>query len=152
VDLLPTLCGLMGLEAPAGVEGMDLSHCAYGRPGPEPEAALLQGTGVVAKWEDGHEWRALRDKQFTYAVYRVDGRELLFDNVADPFQTRDLVADPAHAETVSRMRAALKARMAAIGDTFAASTFCRDHWTDGNRNIVRSATREFGPMPPFAGA
>jgi arylsulfatase A-like enzyme len=59
VDLLPTLCGLMGLEAPAGVEGMDLSHCAYGRPGPEPEAALLRARGRSPKWEDGHEWRAL---------------------------------------------------------------------------------------------
>ena len=63
VDIMPTLLGLAGLEAPREVEGMDLSHCALGRPGPEPEAALLQNTGACAAWEDGHEWRALRDKR-----------------------------------------------------------------------------------------
>ena len=86
VDLLPTLCGLLDLECPNSIEGMDLSHLARGQNGPEPNAAFLQGCGAVAAWQDGHEWRALRDKQFTYAIYRVDGRELLFDYLNDPFQ------------------------------------------------------------------
>ena len=91
---MPTLLGLAGLPIPAKVEGMDLSHCALGKPGPEPEAAFMQNTGACAIWEDGYEWRALRSKQYTYAVLRVDGplprQELLFDNVADPLQMRDL--------------------------------------------------------------
>jgi arylsulfatase A-like enzyme len=143
VDLMPTLCALMGLDAPGDVEGMDLSRAALAKGGPEPEAAFMEICGATAAWEDGHEWRALRDKQFTYAVYRVDGREFLFDNLADPWQTRNLSATPDHADVMARFRAMLKRKMESLNDTFAACTWYRDHWTDGHRNIIRSATRDF---------
>src|SRR5690606_34830552 len=44
-DIMPTLLSLLGLPIPDEVEGMDLSHCALGRSGPEPEAAFMQGMG-----------------------------------------------------------------------------------------------------------
>ena len=44
--------------------------------------------GTTAAWVDGHEWRALRSKRYTYALYRADRSELLFDNQADPYQMR----------------------------------------------------------------
>jgi arylsulfatase A-like enzyme len=142
-DVMPTLLSLMGLPVPEGVEGTDLSHCALGRPGPEPEAAFMQGMGATAIWEDGHEWRALRDKRYTYAVYRADGRELLFDNRADPYQTQDLAADPGHAAVRERFRGAIQDRMAALGDRFEACSWYRDHWT-ADRVIVRTATLKEG--------
>lgn len=147
VDILPTLCGLLELAPPAGIEGMDLSQSVLGLPGSEPEAVLLQGCGAVANWDDGHEWRALRDQRFTYAVYRVDGRELLFDHQADPYQLNDLAADPAHVNTLEHYRTQLKERLAAINDTFEAASWYRDHWTDGDRHIIRSATRDFTRPP-----
>lgn len=67
-DIMPALLGLAGLPIPAKVEGLDLSHCAFGRPGPEPDAAFMQNTGVCAVWEDGCEWRALRDPRYTCAI------------------------------------------------------------------------------------
>jgi len=137
-DMMPTLLGLMGLEIPKAVEGMDLSHRALGRPGPEPDAALLQNTGACAAWSDGYEWRALRDKRFTYAVYRVDGKELLFDHIEDPYQMTDLIGQPAHAETAARFRTMLKRRMAELKDTFPPSTWYRDRWTK-DRVILRGA-------------
>jgi len=140
-DIMPTLLGLLGLPIPAEVEGMDLSHCALGQEGPEPDAALMQGTGATAIFQDGHEWRALRDKRYTYAVYRVDGSELLFDHRSDPYQVRNLVSDPAHAETLHRYRKTLRARMAALNDTFAPCTWYRDHWIE-DRVIVRMATMD----------
>lgn len=144
-DMLPTLLGLLGLPIPSGVEGMDLSHLALGRPGPEPEAAYLQGLGHTYLWEDGFEWRALRDKQFTFARYRRDGRELLFDNRNDPEQMRDLIADPRYAEAAERCRARLRNQMAKLNDTFELCSWYRDHWTDGNRCITASARGRFQP-------
>jgi len=143
VDLLPTLSAMLELEPPPGVEGMDLSHCAFGQPGPEPDGALLQGCGATAAWEDGHEWRAVRTQQHTYARYRVDGKELLFDNVADPYQMRNLAGAQAHRKTLQTLRTLLQHKMAAIHDTFEACTFYRDQWTDGQRNIIRSAISDF---------
>ncbi|MEZ4710989.1 MAG: sulfatase [Caldilineaceae bacterium] len=138
-DIMPTLLGLLNLPIPAGVEGMDLSHCALGRVGAEPEAAFLQGMGATAIWEDGHEWRALRDKQYTYAVFRADGGEYLFDNVADPLQMQNLVGDAQYTETLDRLRTMLRSRMAELNDTFEACTWYRGHWT-ADRIILRTAT------------
>ena len=129
---------------------MDFSHVARGRSGPEPEAALLMNTGACAIWQDGHQWRALRDKRFTYAVLRGGGpqslprKEALFDNVADPLQIKNLAGDPAHLGRMEKYRGLLKTRMAQLNDTFPASTWYREHWTDGNRRITASAR---GPFP-----
>ena len=149
VDIFPTILGLCGLgdRTPREVEGMDLSHLATGKGGAEPEAALLMNTGACASWEDGHEWRALRDKRFTYAVYRgsdkLPRKELLFDNVADPYQMTDLIGDPAHAKTAARFREMLWDRMSELNDTFPASTWYRGRWVDENRIIVASARGRF---------
>jgi arylsulfatase A-like enzyme len=135
-DIMPTLLGMAGLPIPAKVEGVDLSHCAFGKRGPEPEAALMQNTGACAIWEDGYEWRALRSKQYTYAIYRKDKRELLFDNQKDPFQLQNLAGSAGQEPTLDRFRALLKTRMAELDDTFEASTWYRDHWTK-DRIITR---------------
>ena len=139
VDFMPTLVSLMGLKAPKAAEGTDFSHCALGKKGAEPEAAFMQNTGACAAWRDGHEWRALRNKQYTYATYRVDKSELLFDNVSDPYQMTNLAADPAYKATLERFRKMLATKMKSINDDFAACTWYRDNWTK-DRIIVKTAT------------
>ena len=152
VDILPTLLGLMELPIPAEVEGVDCSTQAREQVSPGgpdavavpdavagPDAAFMQNTGACALWEDGYEWRALRDKRFTYAVYRSDGHELLFDNIDDPYQMRNLINEADHARTVEYFRRRLTSKMTEINDTFEASTWYRDNWTD-DRIILRSAT------------
>lgn len=139
VDFMPTLLGLMNLPIPARVEGMDLSPYTLGQSADEPDFAFLQNTGACAAWQNGYEWRAIRDKQFTYARYRVDGAELLFDNDNDPYQTNNLAGDPAHQSRLNEMRAKMAAKMAALSDKNKLSTWYRDHWTDGNRVILRGA-------------
>lgn len=138
-DIMPTLLSLMNLPLPDRVEGMDLAHCALGQEGPEPDAAFLQGMGHTYLWRDGFEWRALRDKEFTYAVYQVDGSELLFRNTADPFQRTNLIRDPNYQSVLSTFRTMLKQRMNALNDTFEQCTWYRDHWVT-DRIIQRSAT------------
>ena len=143
VDFMPTLLGLLGLPIPSRAEGMNLSHLALNQAGPEPDAAFLQGAGATANWDTGHEWRAIRSKQHTYAKFRIprDGaaQELLFDNVADPYQTTNLAADAQSGTILQRCRTLLTEKMASVSDTFEASTVYRDRWTDGSRNIQRGA-------------
>jgi arylsulfatase A-like enzyme len=139
VDIMPTILSLMGLQMPEGIEGMDLSLCAIGGGGAEPQAAFLENTGACAAWEDGHEWRALRDKQYTYAIYRVDKSELLFDNKNDPYQMKNLASNAKYNKTLERFRGMLARKMESLNDTFEKCTWYRDNWTDGNRNIIRTA-------------
>ncbi len=141
-DIMPTLLTLLGLPVPDAVEGVDLSLFALGQDGPEPEAAFMQGTGATAAWQDGHEWRALRSKRYTYAVYRVDGREMLFDHLNDPYQMHNLAGCASHADTLRHFRAVLETRRAALNDTFEVCTWYRDHWTE-DRVILRAAKGTF---------
>lgn len=142
VDILPTVASLCGAAVSAQVEGMNVAHLALGKSGPEPPFAFLQGMGHTFLWKDGFEWRALRDRRYTYALYRSDGKELLFDNVADPIQSRDLAREPKHAGTLADLRGKLKGKMAEVNDEFQRCSWYRDHWTD-NRVIVRGARGEF---------
>ena len=143
VDFTPTFLGLLGLPIPSRMEGMNLSHLALGQSGPQPDAVLMQGTGATASWDTGHEWRAVRTKQYTYAKYRITStdapQELLFDNQADPCQMTNLVANPQYQDTLQQLRGKLAEKMASVSDTFEAVTYYRDHWTDGNRVILRGA-------------
>ena len=138
-DIMPTILGLMGLPIPEEVEGKDLSHLALGKHGPEPDAALLQGMGHTYLWKDGFEWRGLRDKQYTYAVYRRDGSEFLFDNLNDPFQMKNLISNNKYKNIAETFRLKLKKKMEELNDTFEKCTWYKDHWTDGNRNILKGA-------------
>ena len=143
VDFTPTFLGLLGLPVPSRMEGMNLSHLALNQSGPEPDAAFMQGTGATANWETGHEWRAVRNKQYTYAKFRIDrvdaDQELLFDHTNDPYQLTNLVSDPQHQTTLQELRNKLTEKMQSLSDTFEASTYYRDNWTDGNRIILRGA-------------
>jgi arylsulfatase A-like enzyme len=151
VDLMPTLLGLAGCDIPKAVEGMDLAHLVLGKGGQEPEGALLQGMGHTYLWQDGFEWRALRNKRFTYARYLRDGRELLFDHTTDPSQKLDLSTVPAHLDDLNLLRGQMNQRMNRIGDSFEKCSWYRDHFTE-NRVIVSGARgifhREFGADVP----
>ena len=98
--------------------------------------------GHTFQWKDGFEWRAIRDQQFTYARYLVDGEELLFDNKADPEQSTNLASDLSHTADLKRLRQTMAEKMLAVGDQFKRCTAYRDEWTD-NRVIIRGARGEF---------
>lgn len=139
VDIMPTLLSLVDLPIPKEVEGMDVSHCVLGLAGEEPEFAFLQNTGACAKWENGHDWRGIRDKRYTYAIYRLDKKELLFDNIKDPYQINNLAQDERYIDKIKEYREKLDKKMKSINDTFEESTWYRDQWIK-DRCIVKTAT------------
>ena len=123
IDIYPTLCGLAGIAPPAHCKGKDFSATLRGQTtppsevvflmnqggGPAEEAAGSQGAAAQNAPEGGTgiakgpgpdgggyappNFRGLRSRTHTYAVAE-DGRWLLFDNVSDPYQQKNLVADP----------------------------------------------------------
>lgn len=83
VDVMPTLLGMMGLESktPETVRGMDYSGTLLGsgRAQAKPKsAAYLMDLG-----------RGVRSDRYTYFV-SAKGETELFDNVADPYQMKNL--------------------------------------------------------------
>lgn len=86
--------------------------------------------------DDGKPRRQLRTKQYTYAVYLSDGQELLFDNISDPLQKKNLVTDPSFRDVAEKLRAQMHREMERIGDTFAPSSWYEKHWVE-NRRIKR---------------
>lgn len=145
VDIMPSFLSMMGLPVPAEVEGQDFSDCIRGESDTE-EGALMMCTGPTAVFGDGNEWRAYRTKRYTYAVFKADGLELLFDNQEDPYQMRNLAQDPAHEQVVTELRAKMYGKMKEIGDGFEHNSYYEKNWVE-DRLIKRTATiREEGDI------
>ena len=99
---------------------------------------MLQGMGHTWLWIDGFEWRGVRTKRFTYAVERSDGHELLFDNVADPLQMKNLVHNAAYIAERADLQERMFARMSKLKDEFHDCTWYGSNWTK-DRIVLRGA-------------
>jgi len=84
----------------------------------------------------------VRDKQFTYARYLKDGKELLFDNINDPLQTTNLAGNPDFSEKLQELKSKMILKMEELNDQFMPCTWYRDNWME-NRIIKASARGEF---------
>jgi mucin-desulfating sulfatase (N-acetylglucosamine-6-sulfatase) len=150
-DIAPTLLGMVGLSdsIPEEMEGRDLSFVVRGEKGIEPDFAFMQGMGHTHLWRNGFEWRAVRDKRYTYARYLRDGSELLFDRKKDPHMTRNVAGERKYAKVLETLRGGMAARMEELNDEFKPCTWYRDHWMYKNFSIKAAAHGEFGPLPPI---
>jgi arylsulfatase A-like enzyme len=147
VDIYPTLCGLAGVPVPAHCVGRDLSDVMRGRKVKEPEHVFLMNhvphhipqlkaeseVGVPAaqqpesrreeKGLDSREfvnqpsYRGIRTGTHTYAV-ADSGRWVLYDNIADPYQMKNLVQDESHRPLMKKLDEQIAAWITSTGDTF----------------------------------
>lgn len=136
-DIMPTLLDMMDIEMPASVEGVSFADAAAGITQKEPESAFMQGM-VESNYFKEEEWRAIRDKRYTYALMRKGNREFLFDNKADPYQMNNLAKDESHADLLEQYRSSLYKRMKEIGDTFESTEWYHQNWVE-DKEVVRSA-------------
>ena len=119
VDIYPTLCGLAGIAVPKHCVGLDMSAVVSGGKAEPTEGIILmcdRGAASTAL-NAVPTWRGIRTDTHTYAVIE-DGRWILYDNVADPFQQKNLAADPAHKSLMDTFDQQLAAWQAKVGDTF----------------------------------
>ncbi len=106
-DVGPTLLGLAGIEAPPGLDGVDLLR----EPERLPEYAFSTCySGEVAR---SREYKLIRFDRSLYDEQGawprgVSGEWMLFDLANDPAETRDVSA--LHPEVFARMRSALAER------------------------------------------
>lgn len=102
IDLYPTLTGLCGLKAPAGLEGASLEPLLH------HPAAPWDRPAFTFAFVQGMLGRAVRTERWRYAEWD-EGRAgaFLFDRTKDPHEQKNLVADPAQAATVKELKAKL---------------------------------------------
>jgi arylsulfatase A-like enzyme len=107
-DVMPTLGKLCGVAEPKGSNGREFADVLKdpARPG---RPSLMFGYKTIQKALNDGRWKLIR-------CPHVD-RTQLFDLQSDPFETKDLSADPAQAERLKAMLAKLGAEMKADGDT-----------------------------------
>ena len=117
-DYAPTLIHLAGLDVPAEMQGMDLSESFFGG-GPEHESVLIgDWVPVDQAWSSGgEEWRGVRTKTHTYAMF-LDRDWVLYDNVADPYQMKNLKDDPLAADAEARLKHAMHEWLKKTNDRF----------------------------------
>ncbi len=90
VDIVPTICGLLGIKIPEYCQGVDFSPCLKG-------AENFYGPGKVLiemvnnpRWNlDFLDWRGIVTDKYKYCFYE-DGSELLFDIAQDPYEMDNL--------------------------------------------------------------
>ncbi len=100
-DIFPTLCELTGTPRPASVEGTSLVP-AFTDP-----ACGVRDTLYFAYTDTQ---RAVKNQRFKLIEYVVGGKHImtqLFDTVADPWETKNLAADPDFADIVDQLRTEL---------------------------------------------
>lgn len=101
LDIYPTLCELLGVAVPESVEGRSLGPALA-----DPGAAVRDHLHFA--YQDLH--RAVTDGRFKLIEYVVgEARHTqLFDHAGDPRELRNLAQEPAHADTVRRLRRRLR--------------------------------------------
>ena len=145
LDHLPTLCGLAGLSIPPEVDGADLSQALLGE-GSDVRDEVLIGS-YTSHWDFFQtgtlwpEWRGVKTKQYTYCKWLAGGEEL-YDNLADPYQMKNLAGDGVEPEILLRLRTQLKDLLAVAHDDFRPGTGYGE-WYDKQRNLIRTG---LGPV------
>ena len=95
-DIMPTLLGLCGVQPPGTVEGKDLSPLIRGEGEGDDDGALLACYFPFHELnysKGGRDYRGIRTRRHSY-VRSHEEPWFLFDNQADPWQLRNLAADP----------------------------------------------------------
>ncbi len=123
IDLIPTLCGLAGIDAPAHLEGKDWSEAlsASALPPLRDHVVVETEFGSFGKPLD-YLGRAVRTQRYKYMVYdRGENREFFVDMDDDPGETINLSGSPEHREELDRHRTLLREFIARTDDIFPAA-------------------------------
>jgi arylsulfatase A-like enzyme len=118
IDIYPSLCGLAGIPVPSHCRGRNLSAALRGETTASPEHVFLTNQMKPNSPEQfTPTYRGLRTATHTYAVME-SGRWCLYDNIADPYQMKNLVKDPAQGDLIAKFDNAIQSWLQTTGDKF----------------------------------
>ncbi len=138
IDMPATLLALAGQKVPAHMQGTDLSRVALGETTAGPDAVLLQIFVPFNPDKIATPWRGIVTARHTFARFE-NAPWVLFDNLADPAQMKNLAADPAHAALQAQLDTKLRNLMAKHGDA----------WTFNSPELVEEGARLYGGPKTF---
>ncbi|HEX2323900.1 MAG TPA: sulfatase [Chloroflexota bacterium] len=124
VDYAPTLLGLLGVPAPPAMQGRNLAPFLLageetngGNGGQRPFSVYLSEAVVADQGlrEGIRPWRGVRTARFTYAR-DLAGPWVLYDDVDDPYQQRNLAREPEAAELRATLERELQGWMDRLDD------------------------------------
>ncbi len=89
VDIVPTICGLLGIELPSQVQGMDLSGHFFESEAPSRKRYLYFESLLPTKYDFG-PFTGVVDNRWKYIH---TSKPELYDLVEDPGETKNLIED-----------------------------------------------------------
>jgi arylsulfatase A-like enzyme len=125
-DILPGLLTLAGLEIPMTIEGEDFSQFCAGPDVVENRAALFMSVSPFGA-DDFKAYRGLRTTRYTY-VRNSDGPWLLYDNREDPYQMKNWIDNPSHADLQAELEGELQRQLTKNGDAVLTAEDARTKW------------------------
>jgi choline-sulfatase len=98
VDILPTLCTLVGVESPHSLDGMDLQEILRSDSGADREYFISQtlDSPVQKYMVRSHDWK--------YVYCEEGGTEELYDVQADPSELHNLACSTTHETVVGKLK------------------------------------------------
>jgi arylsulfatase A-like enzyme len=151
MDHYPTLCSMAGIQYPTNLDGIDRSDVWQGKKKNNRTAVLMAnyasgsrqghfttGTAIVSAG-DAMEWRAVKTKRYTFVQW-LDGKEELFDNIADPYQMENLAKFPEkHHEVLQDMRRLLGQELDKAHDKLRPGTYYADWYDEAKIHLKKTA-------------
>jgi arylsulfatase A-like enzyme len=129
-DYTPTLLGLAGVPVPDSMNGLDLSGTLRvtmddRRPTTsQPSSAVRRPSSVFINEYVSFDqarayqpWRGVRTERYTYARW-LQGGTLLYDNLNDPYQLRNLVLESGQEALLEDMEGELQGWLERLDDGF----------------------------------
>jgi len=142
-DILPTMLSLSDIEIPNCIEGEDLSSIVINPEKQKDRAALYMSVRAFAT-TPFVEYRAIRTSQYTY-VKTPDKATMLFDNIADPYQLKNLINTPEHQKLQAKLDRVLQKKLRSVGDeNFKYAKYYLDKW---GYNFTKSKSAPYNVTP-----
>lgn len=107
-DIYPTICELAGVPVPGGLDGKSLAPVIRGKADGVRDAIFLAYKDMQRAVRQG-PWKLIRYPQ----INRVQ----LFNLKSDPYETKDLSADPAQAERIRQLTQLMEQEQRRFGDS-----------------------------------